>query len=85
MEFQKRAYSFDWDDNILVMPTRIYLEKKVGNGWVPVSISTEEFRDIRKLLGKEFRYIDNNPLKAFVDFRDYDAFIRDTKESLEEK
>ena len=82
LEFQKRAYSFDWDDNILVMPTRIYLEKKVGNGWVPVSISTEEFRDIRKLLGKEFRYIDNNPLKAFVDFRDYDAFIRDTKESL---
>ena len=42
LEFQKRAYSFDWDDNILFMPTRIYLEKKVGKGWVPVSFSTEE-------------------------------------------
>ena len=32
LEFQKRAYSFDWDDNILVMPTRINLEKKAGRG-----------------------------------------------------
>jgi len=31
VEFQKRAYSFDWDDNILNMPTQIHLEKKVGD------------------------------------------------------
>ena len=41
LEFQKRAYSFDWDDNILFMPTRIHLEKRRGKGWVPVSFSTE--------------------------------------------
>ena len=33
MEFKKRAYSFDWDDNILFMPTKIHLDKKVGEGW----------------------------------------------------
>ena len=26
-----RAYSFDWDDNILNMPTQIHLEKKFEN------------------------------------------------------
>ena len=83
LEFQKRAYSFDWDDNILVMPTRINLEKKAGRGWVPISVSTEEFRDIRKLIGKQFRYVDNNPLKSFEDFRSYDAFIKDTEDALQ--
>ena len=34
LEFQKRAYSFDWDDNILFMPTRIHLEKKSWIKWV---------------------------------------------------
>ena len=82
LEFQKRAYSFDWDDNILMMPTRIKLEKKVGKGWVPVSISTEEFREIRKLIGGKFRYVDNDLKKSFADFRSHDAFIRDTLEAL---
>ena len=82
LEFQKRAYSFDWDDNILIMPTRIRLEKKVGKGWVPFTVSTEEFREIRKLVGKNFRYVDNDPFISFKDFRSYGAFIRDTKKAL---
>ena len=85
LEFQKRAYSFDWDDNILVMPTRIYLEKRVGDGWVPISVSTEEFREVRKYLGNKYRYIDNDPYKSFVDFRSYDAFLKDTKEALDKQ
>jgi len=85
VEFKKRAYSFDWDDNILFMPTQIHLEKKVGSKWVPVSISTEEFRDVRKDIGSKYRYVDNSIIKSFEDFRDYNAFIRDTKESLRKK
>ena len=66
-EFKKKAYSFDWDDNILVMPTKIHLDYNVNsndiadlgsegnNMWVPVSVSTEQFRSIRHKLGKEFR------------------------------
>ena len=71
MEFKKRAYSFDWDDNILFMPTQIHLEKKVGSKWVPVSISTEEFRDVRNDIGDKYRYVDNSIIKSFQDFRNF--------------
>lgn len=84
-EFKKRAYSFDWDDNILFMPTKIYLEKKVGDGWIPVLVGTEEFREIRNRVGKDYRYEKDDLYYAFKDFRDYDAFIRDTKEALRKK
>jgi hypothetical protein len=85
LEFQRRAYSFDWDDNILFMPTQIYLEKKVGESWIPVSVGTEEFREIRGSVGTKFRYVDNNPLLSFRDFRSYDSFLKDTKEALKKK
>jgi len=93
-EFKKKAYSFDWDDNILIMPTRIHLDYNVNsnniadlgsegnNMWVPVSVSTEQFRSIRHKLGTEFRYLNNDILQSFKDFRDYDAFIEDTKRAL---
>jgi len=83
-EFKKKSYSFDWDDNILIMPTRIYLEYNLNNVgvWAPVSVSTEQFRSIRHKLGSEFRYPNNDILQAFKDFRDYDAFINDTKNAL---
>ncbi len=82
LEFQKRAYSFDWDDNILFMPTKVYLDKRAGKGWVPVSVSTEEFAQIRGDIGKNFRYRDNSIAETFKDFRSYESFINDTKEAL---
>ena len=82
----KKTYSFDWDDNILKMPTRIHLEYKVGGlHWVPVSVSTEQFRSIRHKLGDEFRYINNDILEAFKDFREYDSFIRDVKYAIDSR
>ena len=83
-EFKKKAYSFDWDDNILIMPTRIHLDYRVGNtdAYVPVSVSTEQFRSVRHKLGNEFRYLNNDITQSFKDFRDYDAFIEDTKRAL---
>jgi hypothetical protein len=83
-EFKKKAYSFDWDDNILIMPTRIHLDYRVGNtdAYVPVSVSTEQFRSVRHKLGDEFRYLNNDITQSFKDFRDYDAFIEDTKSAL---
>jgi hypothetical protein len=85
LEFKKRAYSFDWDDNILFMPTKIHLEKKVGTEWIPVLVGTEEFREIRNKIGKDYRYGKNDLYFAFKDFREYDAFLRDTKEALRKK
>jgi hypothetical protein len=32
-------YAFDWDDNILVMPTKIHMEKRVGDRWIPTTVS----------------------------------------------
>jgi hypothetical protein len=82
----KKTYSFDWDDNILKMPTRIHLEYKVGGlHWVPVSVSTEQFRSIRHKLGDEFRYINNDILEAFKDFREYDSYIRDVKYAIDNR
>jgi hypothetical protein len=84
-EQRKRAYSFDWDDNILNMPTQIHLEYRIGDwdAWVPVSISTDKFRSIRHKIGDDFRYKNNSIEESFADFRSYDAFIRDTKQALE--
>ena len=85
LEFQKRAYSFDWDDNILFMPTKVYLDKRAGKGWVPVSVSTEEFAQIRGDIGKNIRYRNNSIVETFEDFRSYESFINDTKEALRKK
>jgi hypothetical protein len=85
LEFQKRAYSFDWDDNILNMPTQIHLEKQVGGDWVPVDVSTSEFAEVRHHLGKGYRFLNNDPNMAFEDFRNYDAFQKDTKEAIRRK
>src|SRR5210317_916938 len=83
-EFKKKAFSFDWDDNIFVMPMRIHLDYRVGNtdAYVPVSVSTEQFRSVRHKLGNEFRYLNNDITQSFKDFRDYDTFIEDTKRAL---
>ncbi len=82
-ETKKKIYSFDWDDNILNMPTRIHLDYNInGLAWVPVSVSTEQFRSIRHKIGTEFRYLNNDITQSFKDFRDYDAFIRDVNEVL---
>lgn len=86
-EFKKKSYSFDWDDNILFMPTKIHLDYRVGNTdvYVPVSVSTEEFRSIRHKLGSEFRYQNDDILQAFKDFRDYNTFINDVKYALDRR
>jgi hypothetical protein len=43
-----RFYSFDWDDNILYMPTKIILKNKETNNLIEVS--TGEFAEIRSNL-----------------------------------
>ena len=93
-EFKKRAYSFDWDDNILMMPTRIHLDYNVNSKdiadlgydnnsvWVPITVSTEQFRSIRHKLGTEFRFLNDSEEESFKDFKSHDSFLRDVEESL---
>lgn len=79
-------YSFDWDDNILNMPTVIHMEKLIDGEWVPTDVSTSEFAEVRN--DKEnWRILDNDPDKAFSEFRDSGprgdkAFLEDMKKAI---
>jgi hypothetical protein len=79
-EITMRAYSFDWDDNILHMPTMIHMEKKDGDEWSKVRISTSEYAELKD--SPEYRYPDNDIKNAFIEFNDDKQFIENVKESL---
>lgn len=85
-----KYYIFDWDDNILHMPTRIYLEHLEDDGeWRAVSVSTGTFALVRS---DEEHYRlpqEGGRDAAFRDFQDEPdaevadlAFIRDTRAAL---
>jgi hypothetical protein len=66
-----KYYAFDWDDNLMYMPTKIYLLDDKGK---TVGMSTEDFAEYRTEIGKEpFQYeghtIVNFDKDAFRDFR----------------
>ena len=53
-----KYYAFDWDDNIVHMPTKILVKDEGGN---EVGMSTDDFAEFRHLIGKEpFTYKGNN-------------------------
>lgn len=75
-------YAFDWDDNILNMPTCIHMEKKEGDSWVPVDVSTSKFAIVRND-SENYRIAKD----AFSEFRDSgprgdDAFLLDVKDAI---
>ena len=72
-----RGYSFDWDDNILYMPTVIKMIKYDGNEWKPVDVSTHTFSKVRD--DKNYKLDDD----AFYNFREEKEFIKDLKKALE--
>ena len=80
LEMRLRTYIFDWDDNILYMPTTIKMDKKKGGEWVPVDVPTDEYAHIRT--SPEYRLRDNDVVVAFKDFRDSEPFIEDTKKAM---
>jgi hypothetical protein len=76
-------YAFDWDDNILNMPTKIHMEKLVNGEWIPTSVSTAEFAEVRN--DKDNWRVDYDV--AFVDFRDQGergdkSFLEDVKSAI---
>ena len=80
LESKLRSYIFDWDDNILYMPTTIKMDKKEGGEWVPVDVPTDEFAHVRT--SPEYRLRNNDVTVAFKDFRDSEPFIQDTKKAI---
>ena len=81
-------YAFDWDDNILYMPTVIHMEMRQGDEWVPVDVSTKDFAEKRN--DPDYRLLDQSPESAFSEFRDNgprgeSAFLEDLKSAISQK
>jgi hypothetical protein len=85
-DFKLLYYSFDWDDNIVFMPTKIHMDQLVDGEWLPTSVSTAEFAQVRS--DKEnWRIRNNDPDEAFSEFRDFGprgetAFLEDVKSAI---
>ena len=75
-----KYYAFDWDDNIVHMPTKIILKDDEGND---VGMSTSDFAEYRHIIGKEpFKYngkeivgYADDPLRNFRTFGDKDFLV----------
>lgn len=65
-----KYYIFDWDDNILHMPTRIHLEKRQPDGtWKHKAVSTSVFSIVRQ--DKEnYRPLHGSWEHAYIEFQD---------------
>jgi hypothetical protein len=72
-----KYYAFDWDDNLMFMPTKIYLIDEDGES---VGMSTEDFAEYRSEIGKEPFEYEGHTVVGF----DEDAF-RDFKVTGDKK
>jgi hypothetical protein len=72
-----KYYAFDWDDNLMYMPTKIYLKDEEGNS---VGMSTEDFAEYRSEVGKEPFEYEGHKIVGY----DEDAF-RDFKVTRDKK
>ena len=72
-----KYYMLDWDDNILFMPTRIYLQRD-GK---PVDVTTKDFAEIRT--DPSYEPLNGDWDQAFKGFRDGTGdFVGDTREAI---
>ena len=86
--YQLLYYAFDWDDNILHMPTEIFLLNDKGE---EVGMSTQDFAKYRSLIGVEdFDYnqniivgFANDSFRYFRDQVDPNIFVKDVRKALD--
>jgi len=88
-----KYYAFDWDDNIMMMPTQIIVKTEEGN---EVGMSTEDFAEYRNMINKEpFEYkgetivgYADNPYRNFTTEGDaqfiVDAMVAETGPSWDD-
>lgn len=91
-----KYFMFDWDDNILIMPTMIHLEHHVDGRWDKMDITTSEFAEVRSHLDQyynkgnkdsKWRFHNNERSAAFCEFRDHGnrgkrAFLQDARKAI---
>lgn len=83
-----KYYIFDWDDNILKMPTKIHLERLSPDGtWEPVAVSTGVFAVVREKKDEYRPPADGGWEAAYRDFRDgaggANLFLKETAAAIE--
>lgn len=76
LESKLKSYTYDWDDNILRMPTKVSIEKNENGKWVPIKVSTEEFAHLRS--DPQYRITPN----SFVDFTNNQSFLADAEKAI---
>jgi hypothetical protein len=82
-----KYYIFDWDNNILHMPTRIHLEHKTAEGiWEPLAVTTSFYSVVRNDR-EHYRPPEGDWELAFREFRDFandpeSQFLKDTKAAM---
>jgi hypothetical protein len=80
--YASKYYAFDWDDNLMKMPTQIYFKDEDGD---VIGMSTEDFAEYRTLIGKPFDYEGHTIVGYDADpFRDFNVtgdrkFLEDIK------
>ncbi len=79
---KKRIYVFDWDDNIIHMPTTMKMEQLVDDVWVSVDISTRNYAEIRN--DPNYRY-PINITDPYLNFSNDQQFIKDLEKALDDK
>lgn len=79
-QLELKYYMLDWDDNILFMPTKIYLD----HDGQPVDVTTQEFAKIRK--DPSYGPRNGSWDQAFAAFRDETGdFVGDTRKAIEDE
>jgi hypothetical protein len=80
------SYSiFDWDDNLLYMPSIVHLDKLVRDEWVPIDVPASEFHEV--IATNKTRMRNNNYNETFEEQMDLGprgpkAFLLDTKKAI---
>jgi hypothetical protein len=88
-ELEHLRYSiFDWDDNVLYMPTIVHLDKLVDDEWVPIDISTSDFHHY--ITSEKTRMRNKSFQQTFEEQTDKgprgsNAFVLDTIKSVKTK
>ncbi len=63
-----KYFSFDVDDNLLYMPTKIHMEHLVDGEWIEEPVDTDKFVAVRNDKDN-WRYLSGDG--SFVEFRDW--------------
>lgn len=73
-----KYYAFDWDDNVMNMPTKIMVVDNEGNEF---GITTEDFAEYRHILGKEPFVYNGKTIIGYAD-RPFRYFRKDGEQQF---